>query len=195
MPSTTDWIVAVASGVAAVGTVGTLIAGLIQIGNERSARRRDEQSTRARERRAQAVLVSAWPMEAAGGERTTIALLNSSESPVYRAIACLVMIQGAGPREGRELQDHLRRYQASLALVPPGKSYTSVAGGWAGMSRRPGIELGFTDAAGIHWLRSADGSLSELVSAPADYYDITPPLSWETPSDAKPGANKHEVEK
>jgi hypothetical protein len=193
MSSITDWIVAIGTAVAAIGTAGTLIAGLIQIGNERSARRRDELTMQARERRAQAARVSAWPIAASSSERTSIALLNGSESPVYRAIASLVMIQGAGPREGRELQDYLRQYQTSLALIPPGKFFTSVAGGWAGMSRRPGIELAFTDAAGIHWLRSADGSLSELALAPADHYRITPPLSWETPTDTPPPPRSSEA--
>lgn len=92
------------------------------------------------------------------------------------------MIQDAGPRDGRDLHDHLARYQTPLTLVPPGKSYTAVAGGWAGMSRHPGIEPAFTDA-GVHWLRAADGTLSDIISAPADYYKLTPPLSWVTPSD------------
>jgi hypothetical protein len=181
--STTDWISAAAVSVAAVGTVGTLIAGLVQIGSERSARHRDEDAALARERRAQAALVSAWPTAPTGSERTQIALLNNSESPVYRVIVSLVMIQGSGPRDGRQLRDHLRQYQTSLALIPPGRSSTSVAAGWAGMSRRPGVELAFTDRAGVHWIRSADGVLTELASAPVEYYDITPPLSWGTPAD------------
>jgi hypothetical protein len=184
-PSTTDWVGAAAAGVAAVGTVGTLIAGLVQIGNERSARRRDEEEARQHARRAQAVLVSAWPAPGSLPDRTGVALLNGSESPVYRAVASLVMIQGAGPHDGLELRgDQLRQLQSPLALIPPGRSYTSVSEGWKGMMRRPGVELAFTDGAGLHWLRSADGTLSELSSAPADYYDMTRPLSWVIPTEA-----------
>jgi type II secretory pathway pseudopilin PulG len=168
---------------AALGTVAAVIVALWQVYREREARMRQEREALERERRAQAERISAWPFEWGEGQ-TAIVLLNRSEEPVYRAVASLVMIQGAGPRSGKEIEVlELRGWQETLSVIPPGKYYAPVAGGWAGMMRRPGAELAFTDRAGVHWLRSADGSLAAIDQPPVEYYGLELPRSWRIPAE------------
>src|SRR5258708_1452549 len=89
---------------AGIGTVGTLVAGLLQVAVER--RRRHEREAQEREERhlAQARLISAvlGPEEQSGGfavpERTGIDLINGSAEPVYRLVVAIVNIQGASPQ-------------------------------------------------------------------------------------------------
>jgi hypothetical protein len=68
-----------------------------------------------------------------------------------------------------------------VAVIPPGEHHTTLAPGWAGMGRRPGVEVAFTHRAGVHWLRSADGRLRRIGSPPAHYYRLPEPLPWELP--------------
>jgi hypothetical protein len=56
-----------------------------------------------------------------------------------------------------------------------------VDGGWGGMSRRPGVELAFTDRAGVHWVRCADCNLVEIRQPPVEYYDLALPTNWGIP--------------
>lgn len=181
-PTVADWISAFAAGAAAIGTVGALFAALWQIREERDERkaaaaRQDEAS-----RRAQAEKISAWVASFAEGS-TPVAMLNQSESPVYGVIISLVMVQGAGPRRGEDLHPVMdSTFRACVSLLPPGKSYVRVGGGWAGMSRRPGIEVAFTDSRGQHWQRLADGTLLAVDQSPTKLYGLVPPISWQVPS-------------
>jgi hypothetical protein len=184
MSSSTDWVTAIATAFAAIGTVGTLVAALWQIRRERETRKRQE-------RRAQAERVSGWPVGFFGGveePKQPIALVNGSGEPVYRAVAWLVFIEGAAPHTGREMQALMNEpgiqvplWRSLLSHIPPGKHETSVGGGWAGMYRRPGVELAFTDRAGVHWLRSADGTLTEIKQPAVEYYGIDGPYDWRVP--------------
>jgi hypothetical protein len=187
--SVPDWLTAMGTVVAAFGTVGTLIAALRQINSEREARQHLERQTEQRERRAQAEHVSAWPSarvpaslpeQPADEEigRSWIAVLNRSKEPVYWGVASLVLIQGAGPTTGKEVHPE---YRATLSVIPPGLHYVDVAGFLPGMNTRPGVELGFTDRAGVHWVRSADGALTEIDQAPVDYYGLGLPQGWSIP--------------
>jgi hypothetical protein len=181
----TELVIAVATVVAAVGTVGAFIAAFVQIGQERDARQRQERKAELAARREQATHVSAWVGEDREGN-VTLALSNRSDEPVYRAVASLVLIQGAGPQTGREVGElGLDEYQAALAVIPPGRHGTVVAGGFGGMSRRPGVELAFTDRSGVHWVRAADGSLREIGQEPARYYDRPQPEDWRLPEGAR----------
>jgi hypothetical protein len=86
-----------------------------------------------------------------------------------------------------------REYGASdrhrtLSVIPPGTSYTWVGGGWGAMMARPGVEVAFTDRAGVHWLRSPDGVLTEIPEAPTDYYGLDGPHDWNVPEATPPEA-------
>jgi hypothetical protein len=187
--SAADWLAAIGTGVGALVTVGTLIVALRQINTERQARQRLERQAEQQNRRAQAERLSAWPALRAPGSvseepvdeevgSTWIAILNRSEEPVYWAIVSLVLVQGAGPRTGKETPPG---YRETLSIIPPGKHYASVAPFLPGMNARPGVELAFTDRAGVHWVRSANGALTEIDTVPIDYYELGLPQGWSLP--------------
>ena len=198
--STTDWLTAAATGVAAIGTVGTLVAALVQLSRQRAASER-------RLKRGQAELISAWagerdPRQEDGGppreERLhAIELLNASAEPVYMAVVHLVYVQGAGgaPKTGRDLEklsrdqyNNAQHFRRMLSVVPPGRYRTWVTGNWTLMQARVGAELAFTDRAGVHWLRASDGALTEIEQSPAAYYELTPPHDWEIPGEVGGGS-------
>jgi hypothetical protein len=177
-----EWVTAIATAAAAAGTVAAFAAALLQIRTERKARHRQENELQQQARRAQAERISAWPTSDSPGGWTPIALCNRSEEPVYRAVVSLVMIQGAGARTGKELvaAGNLK-WLETLTVIPPGEHSTTVQGGWDGRMRRPGVEVAFTDRAGVHWLRTADGSLAEIGDPPVEYYGLVEPIGWSLP--------------
>jgi hypothetical protein len=151
---TAEEVTALATALAAIGTVGTLVAALVQIRRERTARTRLEREAQLKERRSQAERVSAWPLGHGTEQEQPIALSNGSMEPVYRAVAYLVFIHGGGaaprtgrPRTGREVEEGTGpTFRVLLSVVPPGRHRATVSGGWGGMFVRPGVELAFTDA-------------------------------------------------
>jgi hypothetical protein len=56
----------------------------------------------------------------------------------------------------------------TMSLLPPGTWRTWISGrGWGGiLSGRLGVDLAFTDRAGLHWVRRANGQLEELPADP-----------------------------
>ena len=191
--STADWIIAAGTVLAAGGTVLAFVVAFVQIRQERTARQRLEADTRRKERREQAERVSAWLF---GPDLETIqpvALLNGSAEPVYRAMVWMVFIQGAGPHTGKEAAELLREhgtwhFYSALSVIPPGTSYTAFDGGWGALSARPGVEIAFTDRAGVHWLRSSGGALTEIPEPPTDYYGLDGPHDWRVPEGTPPEA-------
>jgi hypothetical protein len=180
-----------AAWVAAIGTVGALAAAFWQIRTERRARKRREDEDRSLARRSQAVRVSAWSASpediyrmgwenSAGLQRYGAVLLNHSEEPVYEAIASLVSIQGAGPSSAKG--DGKLQYRAYLSVIPPGRHIADLGLCDAWPSGRAGVDLAFTDAAGVHWLRHATGSLIEIDMPSAEYYGLGRPLGWLIPA-------------
>lgn len=199
--SVREWLVAVAAVIAAAGTVAAAWYAQVQINDARHDRQLDQAAQRAAQARAQADQVSAWPYatDASGFPETQlpngklvtyIELINTSGQPVYQAVVILVFVQGAGPRTGREeSQMFLNKFnplQQTLAVIPPGRSWISVEGGWLGMMKRPGAELAFTDDAGRTWVRSASGALTQIHEAAASYYHVLLPASWVTPQTTAP---------
>jgi hypothetical protein len=49
------------------------------------------------------------------------------------------------------------------------------------MTARPAVEISFTDRSGVHWLRSADGTLREIDRPPVEHYGIEGPYDWQLP--------------
>lgn len=180
------------TGIAAVGTAGTLAAALWQIRSERQARRRDEAEAEKRAERAQAELISAWyggndPTAAVTGKvYDRIVVLNRSDQPVYEVLISLVFIQGAAPQTGEDLvrlreRSHgsdPERHQVALAVLPPGQWRVRITGGWGGMHRMPGAEVAFNDRAGSAWVRRATGALDRLPAAPFDHFNMSRPVSF-----------------
>jgi hypothetical protein len=183
----TDQLGAWGSVLAAVGTVAAFVVAFWQIRTERQARLRREDEAATEAHRAQADRIHAW-YSGEGGRGTRITLLNGSEEPVYRAAVVLVFISGgAGPRTGKEQVELSKAGGGSpylwqfLSIIPPGVHETSVGGGWGGMMKRPGVEIAFTDRSGAHWVRSGEGTLTEIPIPARLYYGLDEPLDWEVP--------------
>lgn len=87
----------VPTGIAAVGTVGTLAAALSEIRTERNRRLATDEELRAERHREQVRLVAAYL--GSRTERSYRALLaNNSPEPVYSVVVGLMFVQGApGP--------------------------------------------------------------------------------------------------
>jgi hypothetical protein len=168
------WWVAALGLIAAAGWVmSAFIAG-------RHAR--NERRTPALpDRRAQAERLSVWPGPKADPQ--PVALLNGSDDPVYEAVATFVLIDGSGPMRGEDASPELAERRVRIGMIPPGRWQVCVDGGWNGMYARLGVEVAFTDAAGAHWVRRADGRLEQLPRRAFDYFgparpaDLTPPES------------------
>jgi hypothetical protein len=167
-----------ATWVGSIGVVGALFAALYQIRTERIQRRRDEKDVLDRRRREQAERVSGWPGDQSL-PTTPLILLNRSEEPVYEVVATLVMVQGDGARRGEDRPS--RQFLRVLDVLPPGRWRIEVAGGWANMSRRPGVEVAFVDRSGACWIRRANGALEEIAQPPIDHYALGRPQELAIP--------------
>ena len=166
----------VATWVAGIGTLATFFVAFLQIRTERKARNRREEETHTRKMRDQAEHVASWIVKESSDHSTLwIAVSNQSTRPVYQVIVFLVMIQGSGPREGKDTPSTER---VCLSVAPPGVIYVSMPANYHGMHRHPGIELAFKDALGKCWVRKGSGDLGEIERPPVEYYDISLPTSW-----------------
>jgi hypothetical protein len=168
-----------------VAAAGWLTSALI-------AMRRDRNEQRERPRvacREQAERVSVWPGPIADPQ--PVALLNHSDDPVYEAVATFVFIDGSGPTRGEEVSPELAARRARVGVIPPGRWRVCVHGEWNGMFARLGLEVAFTDRAGAHWVRRADGRLEELPRGAFDHFHLSRPLELTSPepvdaSEARP---------
>jgi hypothetical protein len=177
--------------VAAIGTAGALAVAFLQIRTERRARKAREAEERRHTRRRQAVRISSWiassdDMAQVGWQdssslpRYGAVLLNNSEEPVYEVAASLVSIQGAGPSASKG--DGRLEYRAYLSVVPPGRHLADLGTCDSWPSGRAGVDLLFTDATGVHWLRRANGALDEVDAPSAEYYSMPRPVGWVIPT-------------
>ena len=169
-----------ATWLGSIGVVGTLYLALVQIRAEQRHRRADQHAAQQRERHQQAERISGWP----GKESTDITpliLLNRSDEPVYEVVATLVFVQGGGARRGEDYGSSNYRRASVMSVLPPGRWRVDVGGGWHGMNRRPGVEVAFTDRAGITWIRRATGALEEVEMSPIDHYGLGRPQSLVIP--------------
>jgi hypothetical protein len=114
-------------------------------------------------------------------------LLNRSDEPVYEVVVTMVFVQGAGWNLGEDYTGSgLRRV---LAVLPPGRWRVEVESGWAGMSRRPGVEVAFSDRSGVCWIRRSNGMLEEIDQLPIDHYGLPRPQGLEIPEPDEPSAS------
>ena len=129
------------------------------------------------ERRYQAERVAGWIAGFGSddlGPLLWVAIRNQSLQPIYHlAIHGIVLHNDGTPAFEPSLES-----QALIATVPPGEGYVAVHLDFAGMHKRPGIEIAFRDAANRYWLREANGELVELQTSPVVHYDILLPATW-----------------
>jgi hypothetical protein len=164
------WIGDLATWVSGIGIVSTFIIGFIQINNERKIRKE-------KERKEQAERISAFIFKETPA-KTTISLLNLSSEPIYEVIVSISSFQGPSTLPS---QTPSHQYTSFLSVVPPGKSFTHVSGGYHGMSFHPSIEIAFRDVKGKNWVRTGRGKLKEIDKSPVDYYKLHRPLGWQLP--------------
>ena len=166
------WWVAGLALIAAAGWLTSVLIALRHVRHERRART-------SAEHRAQAERVSGWPEPNADPQ--PVALLNHSDEPVYDAVATFVFIDGSGPTRGEDISPSRGGWRIRVGVIPPGRWRVCVEGGWNGMYSRLGIEVAFTDCAGAHWVRRADGSLEQLPRSAFEYFRLSRPLDLTPP--------------
>lgn len=148
-----------ADAVAAIGTVGALFVALGLLRRELQAHA-DE---RERRRSQQARQVSVWVTDCTrademGGDDTSavaIAWRNGSEEPIYD-IRIVVWEDWALDSRGMGFSHH--------SVWPPmsngtGLIYERISAEMVGF---PPVQMGFTDAGGLHWQRLPHGELVEV---------------------------------
>jgi hypothetical protein len=178
---------------AAIGTVGALIAAFIQIGTERRLRHERELKEQARliaaitgpalrDSEAEAEREAGGPGwiggVPAGVARTAIDLINGSPEPVYRIVAGVVFVQGTAPRTMEDLLGHSSQESpmTTASVLPPSGTYRVWVRGYrlhaagGGLGGRSAAEVAFTDRAGKPWIRRATGQLEELPEDPIEYF-------------------------
>jgi hypothetical protein len=170
--------------VAAIGTVGTLIAALLQIEADRRRRHKQAEADRLERHRAQARLIAAvmGPIDHSSDApplgRTAIDLVNGSDEPVYRLVAGLVFIQGAAPQTMEQMLEVSRRADSpplpipitTISMLPSGNYRVWVPSTGSVLGGRFGAEVAFTDRAGSNWIRRASGKLEEIPKEPLEYF-------------------------
>lgn len=184
------------SGVAAVGTVGTLawaVVNGLELRRHADADRREAEAIRneanIEKRLDQARRVCGWvtslgqlPQSPCGPRPHSqrLQFSNSSPEPVHELVAYLVWVQGSGPRTGEEMQGHhgATRMRAIVQVLPPGNFRVTLDGpADTPAGGRLGLEVAFTDGAGRHWVRRVpSGNLESLDVTPVAHYGIGRPL-------------------
>lgn len=152
----------------------------------RKTAQRERSDQEHREHRAHATCISAWPV---AGPSFGIQLVNTSDEPIYEVVVLPVFIQGAAPRTGEEwapLVSRLDNPEPSPHVVfgalLPGRWRTQMPPVDTGIpGGRLGVEIGFSDRNGNHWIRRATGVLEEIPNNAIDYYDIWRPLAYSEP--------------
>lgn len=140
-----DWI-------AAVGTAGALFVGLLLLGRQMSAFESSEQDRRAKH----AYNVGAWWEPVTGGQVARFFLRNANPTPVYD---CLILLRAKSKPLGVAI------LSISIPVVKPNDQVSEdrdASEVHPDDLRGARVELGFTDSDGRHWLRTRDGSLTEL---------------------------------
>lgn len=176
-----------ATWVTGIATAGAWVAALTGIHRERQAREAFNADTRVREERSQAVLISSWYGSRVDDKHSDVLMLsNRSDAPVYNVVVTMILAQGAGPTKGEDFEHlpHLKDHQSYYTALPPGTWTAPAPNGWRGMHARPGCEIAFTDAAGLHWVRRGDGQLAKLPTVPFDYFNIPRPIDLRSPEPA-----------
>ncbi len=77
-------------------------------------------------------------------------------------------------------------YRQAILVIPPGTYRVTMPEAFHHMHRRHGVQLAFTDRAGVHWLRGSKGQLDEIKESPPDHYGLSLPVHWEAPRRADP---------
>ena len=162
-----------AAWAAALGTVFATVLTALNFRREARWRREDERQRSENEKREQAARIAAWILTDQKSGQTKediIRISNQSFSPVYCCVATFVVNEQDGDHYPAE-------FRRKLTTLPPGEWHLTAPKGWRGMCARPGVEIAFTDAHGVHWIRNAVGQLHESPIDAIKHYGIELPYS------------------
>ena len=162
-----------AAWAAALGTVFATVLTALNLRREARWRREDERQRSENEKREQAAHIAAWILTDQKSGQTKediIRISNQSFSPVYCCVATFVVNEQDGDHYPAE-------FRRKLTTLPPGEWHLTAPKGWRGMCARPGVEIAFTDAHGVHWIRNAVGQLHESPIDAIKHYGIELPYS------------------
>jgi len=163
-----DW----ASWIGAIGTAGATLIAATTLILETWWRRSDKMKE-------QAARITAWVLTSQKSDQKTddvIRISNQSFSPVYRCVATFVINE----QDGRHFPQEYRRI---ITAIPPGEWQLAAPKGWRGVFARPGVEIAFTDAHGVHWIRNAAGKLRKSRTPAIKHYGVELPYSLDLTSD------------
>lgn len=111
------------------------------------------------------------------GTQVGLEVMNNSNDTVYQVILTAVLVQGAGPQDGRDVEGCNSR--VLLSSVAPGKTVRCVGHLDCSMHKALGCEVAFTDRYGRSWVRKSDGHLGRIrFKTPVDYYGLMQPVEW-----------------
>lgn len=201
------WVGAISGALGAAGSVAAVLWAVTTTRRESRLSRQivaeaaeERAATESARRRLHAQQVYAWfglpsPRDTrtlAEANEVGICLGNSAAEPVYNVVAYLVWVQGAAYRTGEEAEAHASSAQSGdgpgsrihdirlvIQALPPGRFIVDVAGpGNSPMQGQPGVEVAFTDRAGLHWVRRAMGDIVELNVDPLEHYQVCRPVQY-----------------
>ena len=157
----------------------TLLQWIVSLVRGRRAAARSQASAIC----ARVVRMSERETATVGGCRADIApqfgleVMNNSNDLVYKVILTAVLVQGAGPEDGRAVEGSDGR--VLLSSVAPGKTVRCIGHLDCSMHKTLGCEVAFTDRHGRSWVRKSDGHLGMIRSkTPVDYYGLMQPVEW-----------------
>jgi len=161
-----------------VATLMLFMVTLRQLQEEIKKRQKEEQERLYADRRLQAEQVAAWIetefFDDEHGPMVCVAVNNQSFQPIYNVVVQGILLSDTGDPIAGPFPEN----RSQIAVVPPGKGYTTFPFDYHGMFKRPGIEIAFQDAANRYWLRKTNGELVELAVSPVVFYNISLPTGW-----------------
>lgn len=111
------------------------------------------------------------------GPQFGLEVMNNSNGVVYQVILTAVLVQGAGPHDGRDVEGSDGK--VLLSSVAPGKTVRCIGHLDCSMHKALGCEVAFTDRYGRSWVRKSDGHLGRIrFKTPVDYYGLMHPVEW-----------------
>jgi len=186
---------AIGTFVGAIGTVAAVSVALVQVSVERGVRLTRDSEVLEQRKRSQAVLVSAWtsgePVLAGWGSEsgTLVAMLNRSDTAVYNVAVFVVAQLGRSPDSAETVMQLSKRderaYYKLLGVLPPG-SWTTSSSWSGGMMLQPAVEIAFSDAAGLHWIRRVSGLLESLPKPAFEHFKVDTVTALTAPTSVSP---------
>lgn len=179
----------IAESLAAVGTVAAFFAAIATI--KESQRQFDEERKEQHklQDQKQASNVAVWaeervfpsiptPFDTKKYVQQKFIIENANQIPIYNVIVSAVQMHGANSCERGEDSDPSYPCRLLFREIPSGTWAQILPTNGSGMHTSIGLEIAFSDSAGLNWVRRGNGALERIPSNPLEYYDIEMPCDW-----------------